>query len=159
MMSKGLFIVVSAPSGTGKSSICDGLMKACPEITFLFLIPPGRHVRMKKTAKLFFISKKEFQKRLYRANLSNGLKTMVIFMVLQRKWWKNFFKREKIYYLILNRVVQKIERKDKRGYLCFYSAPSKEELLRRLRNRGCETEDIIQQRFKQAENEIKEIMV
>jgi len=29
--------------------------------------------------------------------------------------------------------------------------------LRRLRNRGCETEDIIQQRFKQAENEIKEI--
>jgi len=108
MMSKGLFIVVSAPSGTGKSSICDGLMKACPEITFSVSHTSRTPRPDEKNGKnYFFISKKEFQKRLYRANLSNGLKTMVIFMVLQRKWWKNFFKREKIYYLILNRVVQK----------------------------------------------------
>jgi guanylate kinase len=64
-MSKGLFIVVSAPSGAGKSSICQGLMKAYPEIKFSVSYtsrsPRPNEVNGKD---YYFISRGEFQERI-----------------------------------------------------------------------------------------------
>ena len=64
-MDKGTFIVVSAPSGTGKSSICQRLLQAYPEIKFSVSsttrLPRPDEVIGKD---YFFISREEFQKRI-----------------------------------------------------------------------------------------------
>jgi guanylate kinase len=64
-MAKGLFIVVSAPSGTGKSSICQKLLQACPEIKFSVSYtsrPPRPNEVNGKD--YHFISREEFQVRI-----------------------------------------------------------------------------------------------
>jgi len=64
-MAKGLFIVVSAPSGAGKSSICQRFMQACPEIKFSVSYtsrsPRPNEVNGKD---YYFISREEFQARI-----------------------------------------------------------------------------------------------
>jgi len=64
-MAKGLFIVVSAPSGTGKSSICQRLLQACPEMKFSVSYtsrpPRANEVNGKD---YYFISREEFQARI-----------------------------------------------------------------------------------------------
>lgn len=37
MKNKGNLIVISGPSGTGKGTVCKELLKAQPEIVFLYL--------------------------------------------------------------------------------------------------------------------------
>ena len=64
-MAKGLFIVVSAPSGTGKSSICQRFMQSCPEIKFSVSYtsrPPRPNEVNGKD--YYFISREEFQVRI-----------------------------------------------------------------------------------------------
>jgi guanylate kinase len=63
-MTRGSFIVVSAPSGTGKSSICQRLLQACPELKFSV----SYTTRLPRPAEVngkdyFFISREEFQQR------------------------------------------------------------------------------------------------
>ena len=64
-MAKGLFIVVSGPSGTGKSSICQRLLRSCPEIKFSVSYtsrpPRPKEINGKD---YYFISRKDFQARI-----------------------------------------------------------------------------------------------
>src|SRR5450756_536753 len=65
MSEKGLFIVVSAPSGAGKSSICQRLLQACPELKFSVSYtsrPPRPNEINGKD--YYFISHDEFQRRI-----------------------------------------------------------------------------------------------
>jgi len=74
-MGKGLFIVVSAPSGTGKSSICRGLLKTHPEIKFSV----SHTSRAPRPGEIdgkdyFFISRKEFQQKIQRGEFIEWVK-------------------------------------------------------------------------------------
>lgn len=51
--------------------------------------------------------------------------------------------------------VKQVKRTDLNARFLFLSPPSREELERRLRERGTETEDSLQQRLNQAENEME----
>jgi len=55
------------------------------------------------------------------------------------------------------RGARKIKEKFKGGIYVFVLPPSRAELLNRLEGRGCETDEVIQSRFKQAESELKEV--
>jgi len=55
------------------------------------------------------------------------------------------------------RGARKIKQKFKGGIYVFVLPPSRPELLKRLEERGCETDGVIQSRFDQAESELKEI--
>lgn len=159
-MAKGLFIVVSAPSGTGKSSICDGLMKACPGINFS-VSHTSRAPRLgeKDGKDYFFVSKKEFRQKIKAGEFIEWVENYDQYYGSSRNVVEDVLRSGKdLLFDIEPRGAKKIKETLKGGIYVFILPPSKKELLSRLRKRGHETENVIQKRFQQAESEIKEIL-
>jgi guanylate kinase len=158
-MAKGSFIVVSAPSGAGKSSICQRLLQACPEIEFSVSYTT-RHPRPDEEngKDYFFISREEFQKRIeqgefaeWSENYGNLYGTSLTTM--KRKLAQG----GDLLLDIEPRGAKTIKQKFRGGVFVFVLPPSREALLKRLEGRGHETDDVIAARFAQAESELTEI--
>ena len=158
-MAKGLFIVVSAPSGAGKSSICQRLLQACPEIKFSVSYtsrPPRPNEVNGKD--YYFISREEFQARIDQGEFVEWVENYGHFYGSSRKTMEEFLLDGQDLLLdIESRGAKKIKQKFKGGVYVFVLPPSRLELLKRLEGRGCETDEVIQNRFEQAESELKEI--
>ena len=158
-MDKGIFIVVSAPSGTGKSSICQRFLQACPEIRFSVSyttrLPRPGEVNGKD---YFFISREEFQKRIDQGEFAEWVENYRNLYGTSMKTMKEYLaKGENILLDIEPRGAKKIKQKFRKGIFVFILPPSREDLLHRLKGRGHESSDIIQTRYAQAERELKEI--
>ncbi len=158
-MAKGLFIVVSAPSGTGKSSICQRLLKSCPEIKFSISytsrLPRPKEVNGRD---YYFISREDFQKRIKKGEFVEWVENYGHLYGTSWKTMEEF--RQKGNDLLLDiepRGANKIKRKFRGGIFVFVLPPSRAELLQRLKRRGYATDEIIRARLVQAENELKEI--
>lgn len=158
-MKKGKIIVLSAPSGTGKSSIIQALM-GYPELKLGFSVsatsraPRGTE---KHGVEYYFISHEEFKRKA-----DNG----------------DFVEWEEVYpgtcYGTLKSEVQRVTEAglnlimdiDVKGGLnvkkcfgdqavtIFILPPSKEELERRLRGRGTDAEEVIRKRLDKADYEL-----
>jgi guanylate kinase len=158
-MAKGLFIVVSAPSGSGKSSICQKLLQACPEIKFSVSYtsrPPRPNEVNGKD--YYFISREEFQARIDQDEFVEWVENYGHLYGSSRKTMDEFLQNGQDLLLDIEpRGARKIKQKFKGGVYVFVLPPSRAELLKRLEERGCETDGVIQSRFDQAESELKEI--
>jgi guanylate kinase len=158
-MSKGLFIVVSAPSGAGKSSICQGLMKAFPEIKFSVSYT-SRSPRPNEVngTDYYFISSGEFQERISKGDFIEWVENYGNLYGSSRKFMEDFVRDGGDLLLDIEpRGAKKIKQEFKGGIYVFVLPPSRTDLLKRLEKRGHETDDVIQKRFEQAESELKEI--
>ena len=158
-MAKGLFIVVSAPSGTGKSSICQRFMQACPEIKFSVSYtsrPPRPNEVDGKD--YYFISREEFQARIDQGEFVEWVENYGNLYGSSRKTMEAFLHDGHDLLLDIEpRGARKIKQKFKGGIYVFVLPPSRDELLKRLEGRGFETDEVIQNRLDQAESELKEI--
>lgn len=158
-MSKGLFIVVSAPSGSGKSSICQGLIQAYPEINFSVSYtsrPPRPNEINGKD--YYFVSRNEFQKRIKQGRFVEWVENYGHFYGSSKDLIEEYMQNDKDLLLDIEpRGAKKIKQTFKGGIYVFVLPPSRLELLNRLEKRGHETKDVIQKRFKQAESEFREI--
>jgi guanylate kinase len=158
-MDKGTFIVVSAPSGTGKSSICQLLLKACPEIKFSVSyttrLPRPGEVEGKD---YFFISREEFQKRLDQGDFAEWAENYGNLYGTSIRTMKEFLAKGTTVLLDIEpRGAKKIKQNFRGGVFVFILPPSRKELLLRLEGRGHEDPAIIRARYAQAESELKEI--
>ena len=158
-MNKGTFIVVSAPSGTGKSSICRRFLQACPEIKFSVSyttrLPRPGEINGKD---YFFVSRKEFQKRIEQGDFAEWAENYGNLYGTSLSTMKELLaKGETILLDIEPRGAKEIKQKFRGGAFVFILPPSREELLKRLHGRGHEASDIIQARYARAESELKEI--
>ncbi|MGV8057423.1 MAG: guanylate kinase [Smithellaceae bacterium] len=159
MMDKGTFIVVSAPSGAGKSSLCQRLLDAHPEIKFSVSyttrLPRPGEVDGKD---YFFISREEFQRRIDQGDFAEWVENYGNLYGTSIGTIKELLaKGETILLDIEPRGAKKIKQNFRGGIFIFILPPSREELLRRLEGRGLESSDIIQARYAQAESELKEV--
>jgi guanylate kinase len=158
-MDKGIFIVVSAPSGTGKSTICQCLLQTCPEIKFsVSYTTRGPRPGEIDGKDYFFISRKEFQQRIeqgdfaeWEENYGNLYGTSI------RAMKESLAKGTTILLDIEPRGAKKIKQNFHRGIFVFVLPPSREEILKRLKGRGHESIDVIQSRYARAESELQEI--
>jgi guanylate kinase len=158
-MSKGLFMVISAPSGAGKSSICQGLLQAFPEIKFSvsYTSRPPRPNEI-NGEDYHFISRKEFQKKINKGEFIEWVENYGHFYGSAKKYMNEFIKNDKDLLLDIEpRGAKKIKHEFKGGVYVFVLPPTRLDLLKRLEKRGCETKEIIKKRFEQAESELKEI--
>ena len=148
-MAKGLFIVVSAPSGTGKSSICRRFMEACPEVKFSVSFtsrPPRPNEENGKD--YYFISREEFQARIDQGEFVEWVENYGHFYGSSRNVMEEFLQSGQDLFLdIESRGAKKIKQNFKGGVYVFVLPPSRSELLKRLEGRGCETDEVIQNRF------------
>ncbi|MFA5323256.1 MAG: guanylate kinase [Smithella sp.] len=144
-MSKGLFIVVSAPSGAGKSSICRGFMQSFPEIKFSVSHtsrpPRPNEVNGKDYC---FISREEFQQKIDQDEFIEWVENYGHLYGSSRKFMQDFVCDDSDLLLDIEpRGAKKIKQEYKGGIYVFILPPSRSELLKRLEKRGHETEEAI----------------
>jgi len=158
-MAKGIFIVVSAPSGAGKSSLCQRLMQVYPEIKFSvsYTSRPPRPSEV-NGKDYHFISHKEFKDRIDQGEFVEWVENYGHLYGSSRNVMKEFIQDGRDLLLDIEpRGDKKIKQEFKGGIYVFVLPPSRSELLKRLEKRGHETDEVIQKRFREAENELKEI--
>lgn len=159
----GIALIVSGPSGTGKSTVCGKLRKKHPELEFSVSCTT-REPRKGEIAgrDYYFIDKKEFQRRVenneflehadVHGNFYGTLKSEIIGRVENGK--------DVLLDIDVQGAIQVKESSKKSSLLgkcsecVFLGPPSFEELERRLRSRGTEKEESIRKRLDNAKSEL-----
>lgn len=156
MTKRGLLIVVSGFAGCGKGT----LMKRLTEKYEEYALSVSMTTRLPRPGEIhgreyFFVSKEEFEREIqtdglieYATYVENYYGTPKAYVEEQRSAGKS---------VILEIEVQgalKVKERFSDAVLVFVLPPSVEELYRRLRNRGTETEDVIRKRMRRAAEEI-----
>ncbi|KHO39310.1 guanylate kinase [Clostridium tetani] len=154
-MEKGLLIVISGPSGTGKGTVCKELLK---NNNFWFSVssttrdPREGEIQGKS---YYFMSKEEFEDKIKEndflecakvyGNYYGTPKSKVIEMLDKGK--------DVILEIDIQGALQ-VKENYKEGIFIFILPPSMEELKNRIIKRGTETEESLMTRFKSAYKEI-----
>lgn len=157
-MNNGLLVVLSGPSGSGKDTVLKGVLKKMDGNAFLSVSMTTRAMRQGEIEGVdyFFVSKEQFQKSIkddlmleYAQYGSNYYGTPIGPVKEVLKSGKTVF---------LNIEVQggaNIRRLMPEAVQIFIAPPSREELEKRLRNRGTESEECICERLRIAQEEMK----
>lgn len=156
MKKRGLLIVVSGFAGSGKGT----LMKRLTEEYENYALSVSMTTRKPRPGEVhgreyFFVSKEEFEQKIqadglieYASYVENYYGTPRVFVEEQRAAGKN---------VVLEIEVQgalKVKKRFPDAVLIFVLPPSIEELYKRLKNRGTETEDVIRKRMRRAAEEV-----
>jgi guanylate kinase len=159
-MSKGRLVVVSGPSGAGKTSVMRRVYRTCGVPLVRSISATTRPPRSDETdgADYHFLSEEEFASRRARGDF------LECFQVFGRGYWYGTLRSEVATGLAAGKwVVLEI---DVQGALAvmgqfpdaitiFVRPGSVAELERRLRGRGTETEEAIQRRLARANEELR----
>jgi len=155
----GLFIVVSAPSGTGKTSICREILKLFPNIRFSVSYTT-RKPRPNEVDghDYYFISEKEFLDGIERGEFAEWTENYGHYYGTSKKTMAAFLEQGCDLILDIESAGAKtLKNHFGPGVFIFILPPSLDELKVRLRKRGSESDDALQKRLRNALNEIREI--
>ena len=157
MTQKGLSIIISAPSGTGKTTICKRLIQRMPNLR-IAISHTTRKIRDGETGGVdyFFISRKEFETK--RDN-----KDFLEWAQVHTEYYGTSFEsiekpQQEGFDILLELDVQGVDslRNMKfNGAYILILPPSIKEMMNRLRKRGTETEESIEIRVNTGKEEIK----
>ena len=156
--SNSLFIVISAPSGTGKTSLCRDLLALCPGLRFSVShttrpLRPGEE----EGKDYFFISETSFREMIARGQFVEWVENYGQFYGTSIKAMESCL--ENGCDLIIDvepRGARKLKEKYPDAVFVFLLPPSMEELKDRLIKRGFEGEEEMKKRLDKACEEIKE---
>ncbi len=159
-MKKGLLIVVSGPSGVGKGTVLKEF-KDDPELNLAYSVSMTTRARREgeiEGKNYFFVSREAFETAVAQGELleyaefvGNFYGTPLSYVEKLRQEGKN---------VLLEIEVQgcmQVAKKCPDALTIFITPPSMEELERRIRGRGTEAEEIIQQRLSKACREMEMI--
>ena len=157
---KGLIIVVSAPSGTGKSTICRRLLAACPEIKFSVSLTSRTPRPSEINGKDYhFISREDFQRRIDEGEFVEWVENYGQFYGTSVKVINDALNHGKDLLLDIEpRGAKAIKKQFPDAVFVFVLPPSPDELLKRLKKRGHESQEAIKIRFSQSNSELKEVL-
>lgn len=155
-LNKGILYVVSAPSGCGKGTILETVLKNNPNI-FYSVSATTRNPRVgeKDGVNYYFHTKDEFNELIK----SNGMLEYASFCEnyygTPRKHVEEKIAEGKDVILeIETNGAMQIRKNCPEAVLIFILPPSVKELRRRLKKRGTESDEVIEKRVAQAEGEI-----
>ena len=155
-MSKGLLIVVSGPSGTGKGTVCTELLTQTPELAYS-ISATTRQPREGEVdgRNYYFLDKERFEKMIEKgdfleyANVYGNYYGTPLGKIEER-----LAAGEDILLEIDTQGALNVMQKCPEGLFVFLLPPSLGELERRIRGRGSETADSLQKRLGAARKEI-----
>ena len=158
MNKKGFLLVVSGPSGAGKGTICNALLKKYPDEYALSISATSRVPRGNEQdgVEYFFKTTEEFEEMIASDLLLEHARYVDNYYGTPRKWVEE--KLEEGINVILEIDYQggfQVSSKIPNVLKIFIMPPDLEELKNRLVLRGTETEEQIIMRLKKAEEEIK----
>ncbi|MCI7261176.1 MAG: guanylate kinase [Selenomonas sp.] len=155
-MKKGLLIVVSGPSGTGKGTVCGELLDSMPELAYSISAttraPRAGEVDGKN---YYFLTKERFEELISEggfleyANVYGNYYGTPLVKIQERLAEGNDILLE-----IDTQGALEVMKKCPDGLFIFLLPPSLGELERRIRGRGSETEESLKKRLGNAKAEI-----
>lgn len=157
IMEKGILLIVSGLSGAGKGTICKRLIEKYPEFELSVSVTdrdprPGEvHGR-----EYFFLSTKEIEEKISRGELLEHARYVNHYYGTPKDWVEQQLNIGKN--VILEIELQgafQVREKMPEAVLIFIMPPDLDELERRLRGRGTETEEQIRQRIERAKEEME----
>lgn len=153
---KGLLIVISGPSGVGKDTLVKEYMKS--NEAFLSISATSRKIRgnEKDGVDYYFLSKEEFEERINKDDfLEYAIYNNCYYGTPKSKIEEILNEGKDVFLVIEVQGGLQIKEKIKESVLIFILPPSIEVLEERLRNRGSDADEMIENRLKIALNEIE----
>ncbi|WP_343153406.1 guanylate kinase [Buchnera aphidicola (Mindarus keteleerifoliae)] len=157
-MYTGTLFIISAPSGTGKSTLMQQIFKK--KILNKIAVSVSHTTRsMRKGEKdgehYYFVSKKEFKNMIKKKYFLEYAKIFNNYYGTSKLIVKKFLSLGFDIFLIINwEGAQNIRKRISNSKSIFLLPPSKKELHRRLQNRGQDSDLVIKKRMKKAVSEI-----
>lgn len=157
---RGLLIIMSGPSGVGKGTIREELMKDESLKLFFSVSMTTRNPRPgeQNGREYYFVTREEFDRNIERDNFlewaeycTNRYGTPKDKVEAMRDEGKNVLLEIDV--KGTSKVLDKLDKND--VTTIFIAPPSVEELEKRIRGRSTETEDAIQRRLAQAKGELE----
>jgi len=158
MVSHNKIIIITAPSGSGKTSITHYLLKTIPQISFSISAATRQPREFEKDkVDYYFISHQEFQQKIqhnefvewemvYEGKYYGTLKSE-----LQRIW---DMKKVPLLDIDIKGAIHVQQQHPQDCLTIFVESPSVDELKKRLLSRGTETEESLRARINKASYEI-----
>ena len=156
-MRKGLLILISGPSGTGKGTVCDLLRQKHPEISYSISATtrqprPGEQ----DGVNYYFYTKEKFREMIDQGQLLEWAEVYGNFYgTPKQKVLDRLEAGEDILLEIDTQGALNVMKVMPEGLFIFLLPPSLEELSPRLKGRGTETEESLHRRLGAAVDEIK----
>ena len=156
-MRKGLLILISGPSGTGKGTVCDLLRQKHPEISYSISATtrqprPGEQ----DGVNYYFYTKEKFREMIDQGQLLEWAEVYGNFYgTPKQKVLDRLEAGEDILPEIDTQGALNVMKVMPEGLFIFLLPPSLEELAARLKGRGTETEESLHRRLGAAVDEIK----
>lgn len=156
----GIIFILSAPSGTGKTTLINGLMSMFPEIT----LSVSCTTRTRRPGEMhgrdyYFIGAKEFSSMREKRGFAEWAKVHGFLYGTPRRALDQNIKRGRDVLLDIDvQGARKIKRAYPGAVSVFLLPPSWAELERRLALRGTDRKETIRRRLENARREIREIM-
>ena len=156
-MNKGKFIVVSGPSGVGKGTICDVLIKELDAWYSVSMTTREMREGEVEGKNYYFVTKEEFERKIKEDNfIEYNVYNNNYYGTPKDKILEKINEGIDVFLEIDVNGARNIKKMFPDSLLIYIAPPSLEELRKRLENRGTETEDKIQNRLKIAEEELKQ---
>jgi len=157
--SKGLFIVVSAPSGAGKTTILRKVLKICPNVLFSvsYTTRPPRPGE-EDGRDYCFVTEEVFRERIVQGEFAEWEEYSGYLYGTSAKTMKAFL--EKGFDLMLDiepRGAKALKKNYPGGVFVFVLPSSIGELRRRLNQRGSDNKQVINGRMNRVLDEIREV--
>lgn len=151
--------MLSGPSGAGKGTVCQGLIKSSSSMELSISVTTRESRPGEENGKnYFFISKEEFHQMLEEDQLLEYAKVYDNYYGTPRRWVEE--KLEQGEDVLLEIDIQgalQIKNKFPESILIFVVPPSINELQARLIRRGTDRDDVIQKRLGCVQGELQEI--
>ena len=154
---KGVMLVLSSPSGAGKSSICRALLDLDKNL-YLSISTTTRKIRPNEVSgkDYNFVTLAEFQNKLSQDKFIEHAKVFNNFYGTDKSIVESKINQGKdLLFDIDWQGAQQLREKMREDIVSvFILPPSKKELARRLKERGQDTNEVVQQRMSEASSEI-----
>ncbi len=154
---KGLILVISAPAGAGKTTLCKRLLQAFPSFTYSvsFTTRPPRKNEI-EGVDYYFVSRDEFEKMIEEGIFLEWEGVHGRFYGTSAKLIDRAIEGEKDVFLEVDvKGGKKIKERYPEAILIFILPPSWKELAKRLKGRATENDEKTKQRLIRAREEVK----
>lgn len=157
---RGLFVVVSAPSGTGKTTICKEVLKIVPGLRFSVSCTTREPRRGEKNGMDYhFISKEEFERRVSKRDFIEWAENHGhLYGTLKKDVEGLLHEGLDVLFDVDPRGAKELKSLYPDAVFVFILPPSIDMLKERLKRRGSEERDIMNARFERAFEEIREFV-
>ena len=158
----GKIVIISSPSGGGKTSICRKLLSPTrKKLGWNFSVSYTTRERRpgeKNGREYFFVSEKDFKKKVAEGFFAEHFKVHLYRYGTPKKPLENTIKSGDV--MLLDVDVQgafRLKKEYPQAIMIFIVPPSVKELKKRLKSRGTETKQQLKVRFENSKNEIKKL--